>query len=172
MMINQTTLPFLIIGAALVLFCLIYIRAFITRIAGVWYEQKEPGGPVQEIRLRQFGPWVWGEANVQGGLSLFRGWFNGKTVTLRRKDHGPAYFKHLGFPDAVIGTLDGTEMARAQFNYDSTNNKLVGQHYPQKIEISRTRPPKVLHRHYITPTPRTWVRHPKQLPQPPSRAEA
>ncbi len=167
LMLDETTLPFLVIGVAAFLFLLIYFRAFITLIGGTWYEQKEPGGPVQPIKLSQIGPWVWGHSSVPGGSSLYRGWFNGKVLKLRRKDHGTAYFKHLGFPDAVISTLDGSEMARAEFRYNAAKQKLEGKHFPQKIDISRTRPPKVMGRVYITPQPRTWVRNPKQFPDVP-----
>lgn len=163
MFINQTTLPFLLLGATALLFVIVYIRAFFTNIGGTWYEQKEPGSPIQQIQLSQIGPWVWGKSTHTGGFSLYRGWFNGKTVTLRRKDFGAIYFQQLGFPDAVIPSLDGTEKAKSQFQFDAHQQKLVGQHFPQKIEISRTKPPRVTQRLYLPPTPRTWVRHPKQL---------
>lgn len=164
MMLNETTLPFVVIGAAAILFVLFYFRTFITFVSGSWYEQKEPGGPIQEIHLSQFGPWVWGWAKVPGGQSLFRGWFNGSVLKLRRRDHGAAYFQHLGFPEAVVPTLNGSEMARAELRFNKAKQLLEGDHYPQKIDISRTRPPKVMGRVYITPTPRTWVRNPKQFP--------
>lgn len=171
-MINQTTLPFLVIGIVLLLFVAFYFRAFVTRIAGTWYEQKDPETPIQQIQLQHIGPWVWGKATMTGGFSLYRGWFDGKTVTLRRKDYGTAYFQQLGFPDAVIPTLDGSEMAKSQFELSANQQRLEGKHFPQKIEISRTKPPRITQRLYLPPTQRTWYRNPQHIkhtpPSPPA----
>lgn len=154
-----------IVAGVVVLFLLWNIRSFFVRIGGRWYEQKDATAPAQEILLSQLGPFVWGEASVKGGILRYSGRFNGKQLRLTRKDHGREYLSGLGFPDSVLGELDGSEMARIEFVYDNQRQTLEGQHFPQKIEISQTRPPRIAKRVYIAPQPRRWTRQrPKQAP--------
>lgn len=160
-MLDAQTAPWLVLLVGVFLFTLFYIRAFFTWIGGSWYMQKDSSSPIQEIKLRQLGPFVWGKTHVEGGVLLYRGWFNGKSLSLRRKDHGKAYFEKMGFPNAVIKELDGSEMAKMKMVFNASTGSLEGSHYPQKIEISRTRPPKILERGYLPATPRTWTRNPK-----------
>jgi hypothetical protein len=165
---DETTIPWIVIGGGLLLVCIIYIRAFVTWVGGIWYEQKEPGGPILEIHLKQIGPLIWGYALVPGGVSRYRGWFNGSLLRLRRRDFGRDYFMHLGFPEEILSEIEGSEMARASLYNDPLRRQLVGEHFPQKIEISRNRPRQITERFYLPPVPRKWVRDPRNLlPQSP-----
>lgn len=160
-MIDPQTLPWLVAGGVLLLVVLFFFRAFLTWIGGTWYEKKDENSPILEIKLRQIGPLVWGSAKVEGGTLLYRGFFNGRTLSMKRIDHGRAYFQKMGFPDSVLKDLDGSEMAKMTYTVNPAKGALEGQHYPQKIEISRTRPPRVLERGYLPPVKRSWYRSPK-----------
>lgn len=164
-MVNAQTLPWLILGGVALLFCLVYIRAFVTWIGGTWYERKDEKSPIQEIKLNQIGPFVWGSAKVDGGMLHFRGMFNGKVLHMKRRDFGRDYLSKIGFPKEVLRDLDGSEMAKMTFTFNPTQARLQGEHFPQKIEISRTRPPKILERGYLPPVPRTWYRSRKAAEQ-------
>lgn len=157
-MLDSTTISLLVLGGIFLLILLWNARAFFSRIGGNWYEKKDAASPAQLISLTQIGPFVWGSAEVKGGVLRYSGWFNGKVLRLKRRDFGQAYLASLGFPEEVLFDLDGSEMAKATFRYDRSKGQLVGEHHPQKIDISRTRPPKVIGRVYLPSKPRTWTR--------------
>ncbi|HAA53112.1 MAG TPA: hypothetical protein DCE42_00045 [Myxococcales bacterium] len=155
---NATVITWLIFLGIIVLILLVNVRAFFHWLGGSWYEKKDADSPRQEIKLMQLGPIVWGHAKVKGGTLNYRGWFNGKVLKMKRRDYGQAYLAGLGFPQEVLMELEGSEMARLEFEYDPVKRQLVGAHYPQKIDISHTRPPKVIGRVYLSPQKRTWKR--------------
>ncbi len=140
------------------LFLLWRIRTFFVRVNGLWFEQKDPGAPRQEIRLSQFGPYVWGIAEVAGGELRYSGWFDGTHLRLRRRDLGRDYLASLGFSEDVLGELDGSEMTRFSFVYNPAKGELVGEQSPQKIELSRTKPKRIVSRVYLAPISRVWTR--------------
>lgn len=156
----DTTIWILIgFGALFLLFVLFYSKTFFVRIAGTWYEQKEPGGPVTEIQLSQIGPFVSGYAPARGGHHEYKGWFNGKQLKIKRKDYGEAYFQGINIQEpGLIRELEGSEMARLELEYNRQTQTLEGCHFPQRIDISKTKPKKILGRVYIQPQPRQWTR--------------
>ena len=156
-MLDTTSLWIIVIIVILLPF-LWNIRSFFVRISGSWYEEKEETRTIQMIQLRQIGPVIWGIAKVNGGQLRYSGWFNGKELKIRRKDFGKNYLASLGFPKEVLRELDGSEMARMIFQYDPIKKELKGKHFPQKIEISRTRPPKIMQRIYLPARSRTWTK--------------
>jgi hypothetical protein len=159
---NPTIISWLVAASLLLLFFLWYLRAFFTRISGVWIEEVpagEPASTMAPVRLRQFGPWVWGRAELQGGFQQYSGWFNGKTLELKRKDFGAAYFERIGFPKSVIPKLDGTEMSRMEFEFDRQAGRLEGKQFRQKVEIDRQRRnPVITSRLYLPGVPKVWKR--------------
>ncbi|MCK6509230.1 hypothetical protein L6R29_04570 [Myxococcota bacterium] len=141
-----------------VLFLLWRIKTFFVRVSGRWFEQKDPNAPRQEIHLSQLGPYVWGVAEVAGGELRYSGWFDGTRLRLRRRDLGRGYLASLGFSEDVLGELDGSEMTRFFFVYRPEKGELVGEQHPQKIELSRTKPKRIVSRVYLAPIPRLWTR--------------
>jgi len=160
-MLGTTQILLIILGVVFLLFFIYYARTFFTPLGGRWYDQKDATSPLITIDLTQFGPFVWGFAEVKGGSFQYNGWFNGKNLKLRRKDSGKEYFMGLNFPYVVYRQLDGTEMAKMEFTFDSNKQELVGKHYSQKIEYRHQPPHDILQRGYIPPHPRVWKRHPK-----------
>ncbi|MEM1009018.1 MAG: hypothetical protein AAGJ35_08420 [Myxococcota bacterium] len=159
---NLTYISWIVVGSSLLLFLLLRIRTFFVFVSGVWFEQKQGEAPTA-IVLSQVGPYVWGRSEVKGGVLRYSGWFDGRKLKLRRKDEGQAYLVGLGFPKEVVGVLQGSEMARYVFRYDMQKELLVGEHFRQKIDISRTRPPKVTQRAYLPAIEKVWTRQRKGL---------
>lgn len=155
---NATGILWSILLGLPALFLLWRIKTFFVRVSGIWLEQKDPNAPAQEIRLSQLGPYVWGSAEVQGGELRYNGWFDGTNLRLRRRDFGRNYLSSLGFPTEVLIDLDGSEMTRFEFVYQPDRRRLEGKQHPQKIELSRTKPKRILSRAYLPPTSRVWTR--------------
>ncbi len=156
---DEMTIIWLVVGFLFITPFLWNIHSFFVRISGRWYEFKADKGEFQEIQLHQIGPIVWGSSKVKGGILRYSGWFDGKRLTLKRRDFGRQYLAELGFPNELLLQLDGSEMARMTFYFDAKKREeLKGEHFPQKIEISRTRPPKIVERVYLPPKSKIWTR--------------
>ena len=148
----------LIVGSVALLLVGFYFRAFITSIRGVWIFRKGPDDPYEEVRLAQIGPWVWGRCDVEGGHKEYRGKFDGRRVTLKRRDFGRQSLLEMGFHQDVIDALEAAELARLELTLTPDRRSLEGVYYPQRVEMSRTKPKKILERSYIEPVARVWRR--------------
>ena len=122
------------------------VGGFLTPIAGSWRDDSRP------IRLRQFGPLVWGESTWEEGWQRFWGYAWGGRVLLYRRDYGAAHLVALGFtPEQVplvMGQVTGHFRLRRQEG--ALAGHFVGRHF--RIEAERLADPST-----APPSPRRWT---------------
>ncbi len=82
------------------------VGGFLSPVAGQWRDRD------RLVELKQFGPWVWGEYNISGGVQRYRGkiWLGG--LILERRDYGKQHLLQLGFNKVQAKSVEGQVMVR------------------------------------------------------------
>ncbi|MBI2377367.1 MAG: hypothetical protein HYV07_25420 [Deltaproteobacteria bacterium] len=134
-----------------------FVWGFLVPITGTWErvdEDRKPG-TVERITLVQFGPFVRGRRKMKGGFQEYSGYLRGRSITIRRRDHGVPFVVSQGFPEGVAKYVDGTVTAILRLTLSADGTVIHGTFTPQKIEFVHD-PPKVTSRFFLTPTFRRY----------------
>lgn len=136
-----------------------WLWPFRRRVSGTWrrIDVDAPEGEAEQLSLVQLGPWVRGRRWLPGGFQEFSGYQRGRTLFLSRRDHGEAYLKAQGFPEALIPSIEGSVMATFKLTLSADATVLFGSFSPQKLEFTR-HPPRVLRRHFLEAQHRRYRR--------------
>ncbi|MBI4817526.1 MAG: hypothetical protein HY791_14795 [Deltaproteobacteria bacterium] len=146
----------LIIFAALMAFVW-FAWGFLVPITGTWErvdEDKRPG-VVERITLVQFGPFIRGRRKMKGGFQEYSGFLRGRSITIRRRDHGVPFIVSQGFPEGVAKDVDGTVTAILRLTLSADGTVIHGTFTPQKIEFVHD-PPKITSRYFLSPSFRRY----------------
>ena len=125
------------------------LGGLLTRVSGRWRDGD------REITLRQFGPFLSGEALRPGGRERYSGFALWNRVRLRRSDSGVEYLKSLGFAPEIAPLVEHQIMA--SFDLKLEGGRLAGT-FQGRIVRSERRPPRILSVSLTPPKPRTWTR--------------
>lgn len=125
------------------------LGGFVTSVAGVWLDDD------RIITLTQFGPWVRGTADRDGGHEVYAGiaWF--QRVWLSRKSHGERHLRLLGFQPDAIPVVEGAITARLRFSVQ--DDRMDGEFLGVRFDFTE-RPVKILRAATLAPAPRSWTR--------------
>jgi hypothetical protein len=125
------------------------LGGLMTRIGGRWRD----GDRV--INLRQFGPFVSGQAPRPGGWERYSGFALWGRVRLRRSDGGLEYLQSLGFAAEVAPLVEDQVMASFDLKL---HGALLEGTFQGRIIRSERRPPKILSVSSTPPKARRWTR--------------
>lgn len=136
------------------------LTSFLVPMSGTWQRELRPGprGPgthVERIELHKLGPFVSGRAEVPGGWQEFSGYLVGRTLHLKRRDHGPEALTGQGYPEAIARLRDGKVAGR--YRLVCRGDELVGMFFPLRIEFTH-QPPRVTQEHMEPPEERRYRR--------------
>lgn len=128
-------------------------------VSGVWEKEKEPERPQDRERLTlgQFGPFVVGRAEFNGGYQSYSGLALGPKVWLRRRDYGIPGLIRQGFPKEIAADVEGQVMAKLRLHLSSDRIYLVGYFLPYKVSFKQS-PPQVLSMVALEPKKRRYRR--------------
>lgn len=134
--------------------------SFLVRITGTWIRElsdddRRGGERPETLELKAFGPLVSGESEVQGGRQEYTGYLLGRTLHLRRRDHGVRYLQDQGYPLAIAEKRDGEEAAKLKLRIGG--ERLEGAFFPTKIEYTH-QPPRVTQVLPMAPVKRSYTR--------------
>jgi hypothetical protein len=134
--------------------------SFLVRVTGTWIrevseEERRAGERPETLELKAFGPLVSGQSEVQGGRQEYAGYLIGRTVHLKRRDHGVRYLQNQGYPLAIAEKRDGEEAARLKLKV--AGDQLVGDFFPVKIEYTH-QPARVTQVLPMAPVARSYTR--------------
>lgn len=159
---NGETLRWVLIWGAAGTCAVWFLSAFLFRVAGEWIRllpdtaTRTPGDE-ERFQLSQFGPFVSGRCSVPGGHQTLSGLIIGRTLYLRRRDHGHRHLEKQGFPPEVARRLDGQIFARFELRLRNQGLLLDGSIYPRRIEFTH-QPPRVTGIFQAPSAPRTYSR--------------
>ena len=125
------------------------IGGLLTRVSGRWRD----GDRI--ITLRQFGPFVSGQATRPGGWERYSGFALWNRVSIRRSDGGREYLESLGFATEVAPLVENQIMA--SFDLRLQGALLTGT-FQGRIVRSERRPPRIISVSLTPAKPRTWTR--------------
>ena len=96
-----------LIWIALGIFAVAWLAGgFLFPVAGRWRDQD------RLVEIKQFGPWVWGQCEVPGGVQRYRGKIWMGDLILERCDFGKQYLLRLGFNPVQAKSVEGQVMVR------------------------------------------------------------
>jgi hypothetical protein len=144
---NGETLRWVLIWSSVGTFAIWFLSAFLFRVSGQWVRlhpdhEKRNAVDDEHLQLDQFGPFVSGRSTVTGGHQTLSGLVVGRTLYLRRRDHGHLHLEQQGFPSEVARRLDGQVFARFELKLQPGGNFLEGYIHPRRIEFTH-QPPRV-----------------------------
>lgn len=159
---DAETLRIVLVTALAAAFALWVLAALVFRVSGTWErvltdEEKERGARPERITFSQTGPFITGRRDVTGGHQEFSGFLIGRTLKLKRRDHGVPALMAQGFPEPIAKLLDGEVMAKLDLRLTEGGTHLVGSFTPQKVEFTH-RPPRVTSAYFLKPQPRSYRR--------------
>jgi hypothetical protein len=128
--------------------CVWLLWCVIMPVRGVWQRVTRDASDARNdvIELAQWGPWVMGRREVEGGHQSFGGVAVGPWAWLSRRDHGVAALTQLGFPPAIATKIDGEVMAKLRVH--KRGNELHVEFSPRKFDFTH-QPPRL--------TGATWI---------------
>lgn len=124
-------------------------------VEGIWHRASD-GIDEEYLQLEQFGPFVTGKRNLEGGNQTFTGLQTFNRVRLVRRDFGLPALIHAGFPATIAKKINGSVMARLSIKRRG-KTLLVGSFRPQKVLFDEASS-QVLSRHYQPPIAREYKR--------------
>ena len=88
------------------------VGGFLFSAAGRWRDRD------RIVELKQFGPWVWGNCQVPGGVQRYWGkiWFG--DLLLARRDFGKQHLCGLGFNEEQAQSVEGQVMVRLKLKLE------------------------------------------------------
>jgi len=142
---NETLRIALLVGIGAT-FGLWLVASLFVRVSGTWVEvlddrSRSEGKRPNKMTLSALGPMVSGESLVLGGREELSGVIVGRTLYLKRRDHGIAHLKQQGYPDAIAALRDGKVAARMKLKLVSRDT-LDGEFLPFKVKFTH-QPPRV-----------------------------
>ena len=134
--------------------------SLLIRVGGTWVrelsdEELARGERPETIELSGLGPYISGRAEVDGGHQEFTGLLIGRTLHLRRRDHGLDSLLAAGYPEPIAKKRDGEEAARLKLKLDG--DRLSGGFTAQKVEFTH-QPPRITSVLPMPAQPRTYSR--------------
>lgn len=149
----------LVIAISLIaLIILWFLINTIFAVSGCWERESGTGSKAVEremINLGQFGPFVVGRTELNGGYQSYSGVALGPWLWLKRRDYGVASLVRQGFPREVSVDVEGLVMAKLHLVLSADKLHLNGQFFPCKVAFSRV-PPKVLSVKELEPQKRLY----------------
>jgi hypothetical protein len=137
-------------------------------VEGVW---RREDAPEELVLFEQFGPFVTGKRNVEGGNHQYSGVMTFSRLKLSRRDFGIPHLISVGFPESIAKKINGSVMASITLHLASAN-RLEGLFSPQKILFDEPSV-RVMSRDYQMPVARNYVRTDlRTLPPHDSQAKA
>ncbi len=133
-------------------------------IEGIW---RREDGEDELVQFTQFGPFVTGKRNVEGGNHMYSGTLTFSRLTLRRRDFGLPHLIAAGFPKVIAKKINGSVMAKLSLRRRNPK-RLEGVFVPQKILFDEPSA-RVLSRQYQPAIARNYVR--TELANLPGRAQ-
>jgi len=128
------------------------LYASLRSVEGVW---KREDVEDEYMQLVQFGPFITGKRNVDGGNHLFSGTYTFGSVRLTRRDFGIPHLIAAGFPSVIAKKINGSVMAKVHLSRRDRRH-LEGVFIPQKILFDEPSV-RVLSRHYQHGIERNYV---------------
>jgi len=135
---------FLGIAAALWL-----LGGFLFSVAGRWRDRE------RVVELTQFGPWVWGNCKVAGGVQRYSGKIWMGDLVLARRDFGKEHLNALGFNDVQAVSVEGQIMVRLKLKLE--NGVLRGHLWGTRFQFN-PRTQNVMSLKSTAPEAREWVK--------------
>lgn len=159
---DAETLRWILITAVVGILSMWVLTSLLFRVSGTWErvltdEEVEQGGRRERVTFGQIGPFVSGRRDVTGGYQELSGVLFGRTLYLKRRDHGVAALAAQGFPAPIAKLLDGQVMAKLELRLVEGGTHLTGKFLPQKVEFTH-QPPRVTSAYFLDPQPRTYRR--------------
>lgn len=152
---------------ALILLIMLVMLAFwflvnaLFSFTGVWVKEadlvSEKISAHEQITLGQFGPFVVGRSELEGGYQSYSGLALGPKLWLRRRDYGISALVCQGFPAAIAADVEGQIMAKLRLNLGVHRTHMSGHFTPYKISFSYN-PPKVTGVQLLPPKVRYYRR--------------
>lgn len=123
-----------------------FLLSLFVRVSGEWVELLEDdarreGRRPLKLSLSAFGPLVSGQAEVPGGREEFSGYIVGRTLFLKRRDHGVQHLQNQGYPPEIATRRDGEVAAKLKLKLAS-RDELRGEFFPFKVNFTH-QPPRV-----------------------------
>lgn len=135
-----------------VLIALWMLYAALTSVEGIW---RREDGEEELLELTQFGPFITGKRNVDGGNHVYSGTLTFGSLRLVRRDWGLPHLIAAGFPAVIAKKINGSVMAKVRLKR-KTPKRLEGVFIPQKILFDEPSA-RVLSRDYQYPIERNYV---------------
>lgn len=159
---DAETLRWILIWAVVGFLLMWGLTALLFRVSGTWErvltdEELERGARRERVTFGQMGPFVSGRRDVPGGYQELSGVLFGRTLYLKRRDHGLPALLAQGFPEPIAKLLDGQVMAKLELKVTKGGTHLEGRFLPQKVEFTH-QPPRVTKAYFLEPQPRTYRR--------------
>ena len=134
--------------------------SFLVRASGTWErmlsdDDRRAGERPERIELKSVGPFVSGRGEVSGGKQEYSGYIFGRTLHLKRRDHGERYLRDQGYPPAIASKRDGEEGAILKLRL--IGEQLEGEFFALKVEYTH-QPPRVTQVLRMAPTSRRYTR--------------
>lgn len=121
-------------------------------IEGIW---KRTDAEDEYVSFTQFGPFISGKRNVDGGNHVYLGMQTFNRVRLVRRDYGIPALIAVGFPPNIAKAVNGSVMAKLTLKRRA-DGALSGSFRPQKVLFDEATG-SVLSRHYQAATPRLYT---------------
>jgi hypothetical protein len=128
------------------------LYAALNSVEGIWRREDAED---EFLQLEQFGPFVTGKRNVDGGNHIYSGTLTFGTLKLVRRDWGIPHLIAAGFPAVIAKKINGSVMAKVRLRR-RTRKRLEGVFVPQKILFDEPSA-RVLSRDYQHAIERNYV---------------
>lgn len=130
-------------------FTVYFVGGWISDVAGIWQDGQ------RQLKLSQFGPWIWGRAVCEGGYQRFWGrvWFG--RLRLYRYDYGRKHVESLGFAPEHAEAVEGQCTGCFVFRLWAHPTRLSGSFIGRKFTLKNQRMLPIAN---IEPAPREWTR--------------
>ena len=122
-------------------------------IEGIWHRDSD-GIEEEYIQIEQFGPFISGKRNVDGGNHVYSGLQTFTRVRLLRRDFGIPALIQAGFPAVIAKKINGSVMAKLVIKRRGPK-LLTGLFRPQKVLFDEASA-QVLSRQYQPAIARTY----------------
>ena len=120
-------------------------------IEGVW---KRYDVDDEFVQIEQFGPFLSGRRNIDGGNHVFVGLQTFNRISLVRRDFGIPALIAAGFPPVIAKLVNGSIMAKLKLKRRK-DGFLIGSFRPQKVLFDEASA-RVLSRHYLQAVSRAY----------------
>ena len=142
-------LRWVLVGAVAGWALLVFLGGLFTPVSGRWKDGD------RRILLKQFGPFLRGECQREGGREIYSGTASFGRIRLSRRDQGKAHLMSLGFAEEVTPLIEGELMGRLDLKLKG--GQLKGTFEGRRIASGRN-PARLISVHRVKKTQRVWTR--------------